>query len=322
MPTRKVSSSFLFLMSSEFKAKCGNGWESPATLSIFGIDHPPSADPTDPLPAGLSREDSRQISEFVTAVRDHSDPIVRLRFVDDDTSDASWAAHRATWRKWYKKLSPKVNTAIDKVLDDLETLPQTMLHQQDDDTYPELDNLIGNALNPASRQLFGEFACNGAFLKKEAHLAFRMLLVQTHARHRRSWVRALTTLFGKITRDGTPLDNTAGLWPMLSKDMKGVFYFRFVLFIFLTQSPAELEGKDEWSPAAVKKVLKTMNAVRGPISWTPLLEPEMQAWEALIAGAATAAGLQVEHPLRAVKDIVQDAEEKGESRTSNNKFDD
>jgi len=54
-----------------------------------------------------------------------------------------------------------------------------------------------------------------------------------------------------------------------------------------------------------------MNEIRAPLSWTPLLEPVMQEWEAMIAGAAMAAGLEIDHTLRAVKDVVQDAEERG-----------
>lgn len=84
-----------------------------------------------------------------------------------------------------------------------------------------------------------------------------------------------------------------------------------VCFIYLQSVCAELEAMDVWNPTAVRKALKLMNDIRGPLSWIPLLEPEMQAWEAMIAGAASAAGLQVDHPLRLSKDAVEDAEEKG-----------
>jgi len=220
MPTRKVSSCFFFLMSSEFTVNRGNGWDSAATLSTFGIDFVPSTRDDAPVPATLTREESRRIGEFISAARqqDHSD---RLEFIDSDATDASWAAHRATWMKWYKKLSPKVNEAIDKVLDELESLPKTMLHQQDDDTFPALVYLVSQALSSASNALFGEYACNGSFLKIEAHGAFQMLLAQTHARHKRSWKRALTILFGKVDAQGTPLQEGVGRWPKLVKDMEG-----------------------------------------------------------------------------------------------------
>ena len=72
-----------------------------------------------------------------------------------------------------------------------------------------------------------------------------------------------------------------------------------------------MEANDQWDPTTVKKVLTKMNEIRAPLSWTPLLEPVMQEWEAMIAGAAMAAGLEIDHTLRAVKDVVQDAEERG-----------
>lgn len=72
-----------------------------------------------------------------------------------------------------------------------------------------------------------------------------------------------------------------------------------------------MELNDEWNPTAVRKALKLINDIRAPLSWVPLLEPEMQAWEAMFAGAASAAGLEIDHQLRPVKDTVQDAEEKG-----------
>lgn len=219
MPTRKVSSCFFYLMSSEFKAHEGNGWQTPNTRLTFGIDHAPSAIPDAPLPAGLTREESRRVYEFIQEAHG-TEASERLKFIDSDASDASWAAHRATWRQWYKKLSPKVNNAIDKVLNELNTLPKTMIRNQEDDSFPELDNLI-SSLNPVGTELFGEYVCNGNVLKKEASMACRMLLVQTYARHKRSWRKALTTLFGKVTPDGIPLVEGVGLWPTLMKDMKG-----------------------------------------------------------------------------------------------------
>jgi len=220
MPTRKVSSCFFFLMSSEFKRHEGNGWDSLDTLLTFGIDYAPSADPDDCLPSGLTREESRRIYEFIDEARGQT-ASNRLKFIDSDASDASWAAHRATWRKWYKKLSPKVNEAIDKVLEELETLPKMMLRQQEDDTFPELENLVGEAINPVCTQLFGKYVSNGRFLKKEATGACRMLFTQTYARHKRNWRKALTTLFGKVNADGTPEEKDVGLWPRLVEEMTG-----------------------------------------------------------------------------------------------------
>lgn len=54
-----------------------------------------------------------------------------------------------------------------------------------------------------------------------------------------------------------------------------------------------------------------MNDICGPLSWIPLLEPKMQAWEVMITRAASAVGLQVDHPLCLSKDAVEDVEEKG-----------
>jgi len=85
----------------------------------------------------------------------------------------------------------------------------------------------------------------------------------------------------------------------------------WVCFVYLQSVCAEMEDGDDWNPAAVLSALKLMNDIRGPLSWVPLLEPEMQAWEAMIAGAASAAGLQVNHRVRPLKDVVEDAEEKG-----------
>lgn len=94
-----------------------------------------------------------------------------------------------------------------------------MICNQEDNSFPELNNLI-SSLNPIGTELFGEYVCNGNILK-EASMACRMLLVQTYARHKRSWRKALTTLFSKITPDGIPLVEGVGLWPTLMKDMKG-----------------------------------------------------------------------------------------------------
>jgi hypothetical protein len=219
MPTRKVSSCFFFLMSSEFSSGRGNGWESADTLSTFGIDYAPSTDEADPLPTGLNNWGAaRLIGELINAARS-KDPADRMAFIDADPDDSSWSVHRAMWRKWYKILTPKVNQAIDKVLSELESLPKMMLYQQDDDAFPELTNLIAMT-NSASKALFGDYACNGAFLKKDAQPAFKMLLAQTHARHKRNWKRALTTLFGKVNPQGVALAEGVGLWPALEKHMK------------------------------------------------------------------------------------------------------
>ena len=84
-----------------------------------------------------------------------------------------------------------------------------------------------------------------------------------------------------------------------------------VCFIYLQSVCAELEAMDVWNPTTVRKALKLMNDICGPLSWIPLLEPKMQAWEAMIAGAASAVGLQVDHPLCLSMDAVEDVEEKG-----------
>ena len=96
MPTRKVSSCFFYLMSSEFKEHEGNGWQTPNTQLTFGIDHTPSAIPDAPLPAGLTREESRRVYKFIQEAHG-TEASERLKFIDSDASDASWAAHRATW---------------------------------------------------------------------------------------------------------------------------------------------------------------------------------------------------------------------------------
>lgn len=211
-------------MSSEFKAHEGNGWDAPETLATFGINCAPSIEQNDPLPAGLTRDESRRIREFIDAVR-NTDADARLKFIDNDDSDASWAPHRASWRKWYKRLSPKVNAAIDKALEERETLPKAMIRQQDDDTFPELDNLVGTALNPVGKILFGEYACNGPFLKREASTACRQMLAQTYARHKRNWKKALTFLYDKVSADGIPLKEGYGAWPRLVNAMKGMWFF-------------------------------------------------------------------------------------------------
>lgn len=66
-----------------------------------------------------------------------------------------------------------------------------------------------------------------------------------------------------------------------------------------------------WDPKMVKPVLKMIHDIRAPLSWAPLLESQMQEWEAMIAGAASAAGIEIDHILRASKDVVVDAEVKG-----------
>jgi hypothetical protein len=76
---------------------------------------------------------------------------------------------------------------------------------------------------------------------------------------------------------------------------------------------AALEDQEEWDTNAVKIALKKIIEIRGPIMWCPLLESRVQEWEAMVAGAAAAAGIQVEHTLRVAKDVVKGAEEKGVS---------
>lgn len=72
-----------------------------------------------------------------------------------------------------------------------------------------------------------------------------------------------------------------------------------------------MEDSDVWDPKMVKRVLKMIHDIRAPLSWAPLLESQMQEWETMIAGAASAAGIEVDHTLRASKDSVVDAELKG-----------
>ena len=81
--------------------------------------------------------------------------------------------------------------------------------------------------------------------------------------------------------------------------------------MYLQSIPAEMEDSDEWDPKMVKTGLKMIHDIRAPLSWVPLLESQMQEWEAMIAGAASAAGIEVDHTLRASKDVVVDAEVKG-----------
>ena len=296
-------------MSSEFKAQQGNGWDAPDTLATFGINRAPSIDENDPLPAGLTRDESRRIREFIDAAR-NKEADARMKFIDNDDADASWAPHRASWRKWYKRLSPKVNAAVDKALGELETLPKAMIRQQDDDTFPELDNLVIVALHPVTKLLFGEYVCNGLFVKKEASPTVRMMLAQTYARHKRSWKKALTFLFGKVSADGVPLQEGQGSWSKLVTAMKGMLFCGCPICTYKS-IPAEMEDSDEWDPKMVKTVLKMIHDIRGPLSWAPLLESQMQEWEAMIAGAASAAGLEIEHTVRASKDVVEHAEVKG-----------
>ncbi|KIM41074.1 hypothetical protein M413DRAFT_28155 [Hebeloma cylindrosporum] len=67
-----------------------------------------------------------------------------------------------------------------------------------------------------------------------------------------------------------------------------------------------------WEPATVLLALKKIAEVRRTIAWAPLKEVELQVWEAMIAGAAEAAGLEVDQCLHVVKDTVTDAEEKAD----------
>jgi len=72
-----------------------------------------------------------------------------------------------------------------------------------------------------------------------------------------------------------------------------------------------MEAEDVWDNTAVLAAVKMMNAIRAPLSWVPLLETQMQEWEAMIAGAAATAGVDVNLRIRPSKDVVEDAEEKG-----------
>lgn len=81
--------------------------------------------------------------------------------------------------------------------------------------------------------------------------------------------------------------------------------------MYLQSIPAEMEDSDVWDPKMVKPVLKMIHDIHAPLSWAPLLESQMQEWEAMIAGAASAAGIEIDHILRASKDVVVDAEVKG-----------
>jgi len=72
-----------------------------------------------------------------------------------------------------------------------------------------------------------------------------------------------------------------------------------------------METQDVWDNTAVLTAVKMMNAIRTPLSWVPLLETQMQEWEAMIAGAAEAAGVDITLRIRPSKDVVEDAEEKG-----------
>lgn len=222
MPTKKASTCLFWLLCSEFFPGRGNGWESPDTLTALGIDHAPSANPEDPVPAGLRKEDALLVRELINAACDR-DIKNRLLFIDADTSDASLAKHRLAWRKWYLKMTPKINNAVDKVLSELDCLPKQMLHQQDDDTFPELVNLITLALNQASKELLGNYSCNGPFLANPAQPVFKMFLAQTYARHKRSWKRAMTALHGK-----DPMATDAGLWPALKKIMKSTSFLGII----------------------------------------------------------------------------------------------
>lgn len=224
MPTRKASTCLFWLLCSEFFDGRGNGWESPDTLSALCIDHAPSADPEDPVPAGLRKEDALLVRELINATI-NKDMADRMDFIDVDTSGATWTKHRSVWRKWYLKLTPKINNAVDKVLSELDCLPKQMLEQQDDDTFPELNNFASLALNPASKELLGNYSCNGPYLANPAQPIFKMFLAQTLARHKRCWRRAITALYGKV-----PMAADAGLWASLEKIMKSAS-FSGIIFI-------------------------------------------------------------------------------------------
>jgi len=72
-----------------------------------------------------------------------------------------------------------------------------------------------------------------------------------------------------------------------------------------------MEALDVWDNTAILTAVKMMNAIRTPLSWVPLLETQMQEWEAMIAGAAASAGVDITLRMRPSKDVVEDAEEKG-----------
>ncbi|KIM38289.1 hypothetical protein M413DRAFT_12967 [Hebeloma cylindrosporum] len=126
------------------------------------------------------------------------------------------------------------------------------------------------------------------------HRAAWMLLAQAHARHKRVWKRAVQILFGPMDAKGKHSKPGVGLWSSFEKLMD------------------DLEKKDVWDPATVLLALKKIAEVRRTITWAPLKEVELQVWEAMIAGAAEAAGLEVDQRLRVAKDTVTDAEEKAD----------
>jgi len=230
MPTRKTSTCFLFLMSSTFSSEVKIGWDAPSVFKRFGINHAPSVDSDDPVPSGLTKDESRLIREFITYIG--TQPATeRLLLIDSEASDASWQPHRKAWCKWYPKLSGKVNQAVDEVLDELESLPKTMIRQQANDAFPLLDDFC-NAVNDACTELFGAAMSNGRFLWRDARLAGKMFFVQMYSRHKKNWKKALTVLHGKVNAKGTPEEPGAGLWPALVAHMSGPWFLPFVSFTY------------------------------------------------------------------------------------------
>ena len=206
------------------------GWDAASVYKRFGIDHAPSVDSDDPVPSGLTKDDSRLIREFITHIGTQP-PNRRLMLIDADASDASWQPHRVAWCKWYPKFSGKLNRAVDEVLDQLETLPKTMIRQQANDAFPLVDDFC-HAVNDACAELFGDAMSNGRFLWPDARLAAKMFFVQMFGRHKKNWKTALTVLHGKVDATGTPLAPGVGLWPALVAHMNGPWFLPFVSFTY------------------------------------------------------------------------------------------
>jgi hypothetical protein len=93
--------------------------------------------------------------------------------------------------------------------------------------------LVSVALTtPVCIELFGEHACNSAFLRTAAQPAFKMFLAQTHARRKRAWKRSFQTLFGKVDAQGIPEAESVALGPSFQKLMNGMGYFEFISFTY------------------------------------------------------------------------------------------